>query len=435
MAILSLISPKSLTFAALLKSMEIETMNYEELLSARDSEKNNFCQLMLGKISKREVDGKYINVVDIKKELTDNILFSDCLNKELQAVSSVKSPHQLRYIKGGSDVNQPTGMALVVERGVFNSLAQLLFESPSLVARHNFVDEIVSKAFSAAKDLHEQGIFHVCFAPRNILVRKGDSQLLLLNHGSFYKDLPDQDVLYPDDMTNFIAPEVFAHGIIDEKTDVYSLGKLLEHLYSTSSMPYIVKRVVKKATKENPFDRYATVEDMEKALSRLRSTRSSLTMLAVASVAALCIVGAYFSIVPEQNEMEYVKPAPSEPEEDFLEEGINPITELGLRAGDSTTVLTEEQKKKMAEYEKKSEEIFRRRFEREADRIISKVYNRNTMGASESKFMAASQKAMEELNSAQEEIASQTAMPSAKSRLIASQIIDKVTNAKKKEIK
>ena len=51
-------------------------MNYEELLSARDSEKNNFNQLMLGKISKREVDGKYINVVDIKKELTDNILFS-----------------------------------------------------------------------------------------------------------------------------------------------------------------------------------------------------------------------------------------------------------------------------------------------------------------------------------------------------------------------
>ena len=54
-------------------------MNYEELLSARDSEKNNFNQLMLGKISKREVDGKYINVVDIKKELTDNILFSEYL--------------------------------------------------------------------------------------------------------------------------------------------------------------------------------------------------------------------------------------------------------------------------------------------------------------------------------------------------------------------
>lgn len=410
-------------------------MNYEELLSARDSEKNNFNQLMLGKISKREVDGKYINVVDIKKELTDNILFSEYLNNELKAVSSIKSSHQLRYIIGGSDVNQPTGMALVVERGVFNSLAQILFENPSLVARRHFVDDLVSKAFAAAKDLHQQGIYHVCFAPKNILLRKGDSQLLLLNHGSFYKDLTDLSVLYPDDMANFIAPEVLAHSTIDERADVYSLGKLIEHLYSKSSMPFFVKRVVKKATKEDPYDRYATVEDMEKALSRLRSTRSSLSMLAVASVAALCIVGAYFSYVPEQNEMEYVKPAPAAPEEDNIEEGINPLTELGIRAGDSSIVLTEEQKKKMAEYEKKSEEIFRRRFEREADRIISKVYNKNTMAASESKFMAASQKAMEELNSAQEEIASQTAMPSAKSRLIASQIIDKITNAKKKEIK
>ena len=195
-------------------------MNYEELLSARDSEKNNFNQLMLGKISKREVDGKYINVVDIKKELTDNILFSEYLNNELKAVSSIKSSHQLKYIIGGSEVNQPTGMALVVERGVFNSLAQILFENPSLVARRHFVDDLVSKAFAAAKDLHQQGIYHVCFAPKNILLRKGDSQLLLLNHGSFYKDLTDLSVLYPDDMANFIAPEVLAHGTIDERADV-----------------------------------------------------------------------------------------------------------------------------------------------------------------------------------------------------------------------
>ena len=53
------------------------------------------------------------------------------------------------------------------------------------------------------------------------------------------------------------------------------------------------------------------------------------------------------------------------------------------------------------------------------------------MGVGETKFMSASQKALEELTKVQEEIASQTTMSGAKSQLIATEIIEKVANAKK----
>ena len=86
----------------------------------------------------------------------------------------------------------------------------------------------------------------------------------------------------------------------------------------------------------------------------------------------------------------------------------------------------------MEEYEKKAESIFRKRFEREAERILTKVYNSGNMGVGEKKFIVESQKALKELSEVQEEIASQTAISGAKSQRIASEIIEKVSNEKKK---
>ena len=310
----------------------------------------------------------------------------------------------------------------------------MLFDTPSMVARNDFLKDIISQTFEAAKELHANGIYHTCFAPENILIRRGDGRLMLLNHGSFYQNIENQEELYGD-LASYVAPEVLAHGTIDERCDVYSIGKLIEYLYSTGSMPMPVKKVVKKATRELPEDRYDSVRNMEKALKRLAAFRRQAVTLLTAAAATAIIVGAYFSIVPEQNEMEYIKPAPQPKTEDFLDEGIDPTTELGILPTDSSGALTEAQKKKMEEYQKKAEDIFRKRFEKEADRILSKVYNAGVMNSSQSKFSASSQKAISELNEVQEKIASQTAMPMSKSQRIAQEIIDRVSNMKKKEIK
>lgn len=408
-------------------------MNFDELLSIRDQETGTSSCLLLGKLVKRNVDGIYQNIIDVKDELTDNIVFGESIKYELKALSIIKPQHQLHFMLGNDVTSDNPCKTIVIERGVYLTLAQLLNENPALVARQDFMDNLLKNIFEAAKEINEQNIFHECFAPRNVLVRKGDSQVFLLNHGSFYKSIGDQKALFGD-MKEFVAPEVLEKGTVDERCDVYSIGKLIENLYSMGSMPLTVKKVVKKATLELPEDRYNSVADMEKALTRLTSARHSAVLFIVAALAALVIVGTYFTLVPEQNEMEYVKPAPQEPEMD-LDDGFNPANELGFIANDTVTQLTPEQQKKMAEYEKKAEEIFRKRFEREADRILSKLYNENNMGFNEKKFMETSQKTLEELSNAQEKIASQTAISGAKSQRIASEIVERIANKKKKELK
>lgn len=408
-------------------------MNYDELLSARDNDRGSFSQLVVGKMVKRNVDGKFVNVVDVYDRLADNILFEEGLKEECDAIGKIKSHHQIRFMLGGDEVKGDSKLSLVVERGVFFTLAQILYDQPSLVARGDFMHGIIRQAFDALKALHSQGVYQVCLAPQNVLLRKGDNQLMLLSHGSFYLGVADQKGLYGE-LESFVAPEVISHGTVDERCDVFTLGKLIESLYLNSQLPASLRRVVRKATQVLPEDRYESVADMEKAMGRIRSFRRTLLTFAAAVVAALVVVGAYFSVIPEQNEMEYVKPAAKETVDEFLDDGFDPVTELGFIAKDTASTLTPEQMKKLSEYEKKAEAIFRKRFEREADRILSKVYNNANMGAGESKFMTASQKALEELSQVQEEIASQTTMPGNKSQRIASEIIEKVTNAKKKAL-
>lgn len=412
-------------------------MNYEELLSLRNADDKPFCRLPMGRISRRSIDGKYLNVVDLDERLSADALFRADLGRELEAMAKVKSPHQLRFILTDAASAGSPSATLAVERGVYVPLAQLLFESPSLVANAQFLDSIVGQAFEAARQLHRHGVWHVCFAPENVFIRRGDNQLLLLSHGSFYLDLPDQGAYYGP-LADYVAPEVLSHGAVDGRSDVYSLGRFMESLYAMANMPVEVKRMVKKATAAEPDRRYASVEKMQQALTRMRSARHTFATFAVAMAVALACVWGYFTLMPEQSDMEYVKPAPAEPEPDILDDGFDPATELGFVPRDSTDSvgsLTAKQRKKLDMFEKKAEDIFRKRYEREADRILSKVYNRKNMSMTEKNFLATSRKTLEELSKAREEIASQTAMPNSKSQLVATEIINKVTERKMNEIK
>ena len=81
-----------------------------------------------------------------------------------------------------------------------------------------------------------------------------------------------------------------------------------------------------------------------------------------------------------------------------------------------------------------SEEGIRKRYEAEADRILSKIYNTSYMSASEKQFMAASQETLKELMELQQTLGNESSLTPERSQLIASQIIERVTNEKKKAL-
>jgi len=403
-------------------------MNYEEMLAAKNDGKLNKTLLPIGEYYRVQIDGKYRAVIRVRPELNSSIAFSGALKTECERNKTLVNRYQLHYtpvINENGEVEQ-----LDVEAGVFLSMEQLLNENPAVVAEKGFIDNTLQALVDITTYLHSQGIRHICYSPKTVMVRKGDHAVMLLSHGSFYLSMDDQRGFYGDDVA-FVAPEVLEHGTVDDRCDVYSIGKFMEAIFQHAGMSIEYRNALKKATSEKPEDRYETPQALLKAVQARRSMMRSIMMFVAAVIAALVIFEIYLEMVPETTQVEYVKPAPRQATDDLLDDGFKP-EDLGVVSADS---ISEEDQEAQRVYRAKAEAIFRKNYEKEADRILSKIYNKDYMNATEKQFAAQSQSTIEELMKVQQKMGQEASLTPERAQLIASEIIERITNDKKKQLK
>jgi len=410
-------------------------MNFEELLETRDVRKTTKVRLPFGYFYKRLIDGKYSNFVEFHDEVADHVAFSNCVRTEAADMEKISDKHQLHFVPNEGDGGV---YAIAVDVGNFVTFQQLLNENPSIVAREDFAFNTIRDLVELTELLNSQGIYHVCFAPCNVLARKNDASIRLLCHGSFYAKL-DQETLY-DGLEDYVAPEVLAGGVIDARADVYSMARFVQWLYHSAGLPFEWHQVIAKATSEDPERRYSTVHDFYNALTNRKNLRRTLLIGGVAVAIALAIVGGYFYMLPQPEDIEYVKPVVEPIPDEMLDEenilyGIGAdadsatianIVANQMRVKDSLTV----DEKEMKEYQAKAEQIFRKQFAKAADRILSKVYNNEKMNLSEKDFMVRSRSMTEELIKIEQELAKQSNLGNERSQRIANEIIDQLTTKK-----
>lgn len=403
-------------------------MNFEEMLAAKNEGKLNKTSLPIGEYYRVQIDGKFRSVINIRPDLDSSIAFSGALKTECERNKTLANKHQLHYtpvVNEKGEIEQ-----LEVEQGVFLSMEQLLNENPAVVAEKGFIDNTLQALVDITTYLHGQGIQHVCYSPKTVMVRKGDRAIMLATHGSFYLSMNDQRGFYGDDAV-FVAPEVLEHGSVDERCDVYSIGKFMEAIFEHAGMSVEYRKALKKATSEKPEDRYENPQALLKAVQARRKLMRSALMFLAAVIAALVILEIYLELVPEPTQVEFVKPAPRQATDDLLDDGFQP-EDLGVVSADS---LTEEDEEAHRVYQAKAEEIFRKNYEKEADRILSKIYNKDYMNSTEKAFAAESQSTIEELMKVQQKMGQEASLTPERAQLIASEIIDRVTNQKKKQLK
>lgn len=404
-------------------------MNYEELLASKNGATLNKDPMPFGHLYKKMIDKTYTNVLDLRDDLTDSLRFCEALKSESARISTIAGHNQLHF-QVSTDSSGLIGVT--VEYGQFQTLEHTLKDNPAVVAEKKFVEDLIKSLVDTLTYLNSNNIYHLCFAPSNIIVRKGDTKPLLLFHGSSYLLLNDQESLYGD-YAEYVAPEVLEEGTADARSEVYSLGKLMEFLYRDSSVPFEYRAVIKKATQQSPKKRYKTPEEMYMAMRSRRNERLSITMGALAALLAAIAIGIYMECMPETENVEFVESAPKEEFDDEVSpELYDPEMELKAATPDSNVTRVDE--KQMQIYEKKAEEIFRKRYTQEADRILSKIYDNEHMNSSEKKFQSASTAVMEELTRKQIELGSEAGLNDTKSQRIASEIIERISNEKKSKL-
>ena len=402
-------------------------MNYEELLIAKAGGKLNQSQMPIGEFYRAKTGNKYQSMVDIRDSLLSNITFCEGLKCECKENKTIGDKHQLHFTPVMQD-NEIVRLA-VSEPGQYMSFAEMLSETPAVVAQRDFLETVLEGLVNITTLLHKKGIRHVCYSPRTVFARKGDYSPILLSHGSYYMSLSNQEEFYGED-AKYVAPEVLQHGSVDDRCDVYSMGMFLQSLCAASDMPLEFRRALKKAASESPEDRFNTPEELLNAVRKQHNVIRSAIVVCISCVIALVCVGLYFDMFPETNPVEFVKPVPRQPTDDLLDDGFDPA-ELGVTNSGDSLIFDEASER---DYNAKAEEIFRKKYTEEADRILSKIYNKEYMSNAEKKFTSESQSTIDELMKKQAELGSDAGLTPERSQLIATEIIDRITEQKKKEL-
>ena len=132
----------------------------------------------------------------------------------------------------------------------------------------NDVADIMRQICESLYILHAYNIIHRDIKPSNIILTK-DGVIRLIDFGisRIAKDENDTDTKYLG-TRGYAPPEQYGFGQTDARSDIYSLGVLIQRLLGKNYNGWI-KPIIERCTQFDPEKRYDTAEDLLNEIDRL----------------------------------------------------------------------------------------------------------------------------------------------------------------------
>lgn len=235
----------------------------------------------------------------LKDNYADNEEFTDKLQMEAQASASISDENIVSIYDAASTViDGKTVEYIVMEKVVGKTLKEVINEEAPL-SRDRIIDYAlqISKALQTA---HRRGLVHRDIKPANILITK-DDVVKVVDFG-IARVATDATLTYTSSIlgtVHYISPEQAKGQMIDERSDLYSLGVVLYEM-ATGKIPFDgespvsiavkhiqekpeevinlnpeigedLSNIIKKLLEKKPEDRYKTASNLLIDLNRIKS--------------------------------------------------------------------------------------------------------------------------------------------------------------------
>ena len=147
--------------------------------------------------------------------------------------------------------------------------------------------------------LHQHHIIHRDIKPGNILLTD-DRHIKLIDFDaarikSAYAEIDTRPLGTP----GFAPPEQYGFTQTDERTDIYAMGQLIEAVWG-SRLPASLSRIVRRCTRFDPQQRFASVAQLKSALIHFEHRKCRMAFLAAA------IIGGLLLSIPMMNPAEII---------------------------------------------------------------------------------------------------------------------------------
>lgn len=197
--------------------------------------------------------GKLHFLKRLKAEYAGDIRYQEALRKEFETGYRLEHPNLVRYFSFDDD-------SILMEYVEGETLSQRLATHPDYFTKRKNTDKFVRQLLDAVSYLHSHQVLHLDLKPDNILLTRINGDVKLIDLGCCYTDS------FPDTTGHtdaFAAPEQLMGGVVDIRTDIYAIGKILECLPDHT----IYNKVIARCTAENPSDRYQSLEEILRDVS------------------------------------------------------------------------------------------------------------------------------------------------------------------------
>lgn len=211
-----------------------------------------------------ENDGKYF----FFKTFTDDTpLARRMLRREYELGNGCDHPHIAHTFLFGDFIPGKTGILLEYVDG--RTLSDFLAENPTEAKKNRIFAELLD----VIDYLHKKGIVHNDLKPDNLLITRNGDSLKLVDFG-----LSDDDAHFvvktPGCTDLYAAPELREEEQSDVRSDIYSIGKIMEGLFGKR-----YGRIRHKCLRANPGKRYQNIAAMRRDWRRSNSLGTRLLIL------------------------------------------------------------------------------------------------------------------------------------------------------------
>ncbi len=206
-----------------------------------------------------EREGKRFVVKALTESCRGDLLYESLLRKEFEIGYSLDHQNICRTISFEQFAEM--GNAIVMEWVDGRTLDEYISEN-----RHDKVElqRIVEQLCNALSYAHKRQTIHRDLKPQNIIITYNGDNVKLLDFG-----LSDTDshtaLKEPAGSRKYASPELLRGDKIDSRSDIYSLGVIVDELFVGQRTAKIL-RVITRATAYYPDSRYADAEAVAQAL-------------------------------------------------------------------------------------------------------------------------------------------------------------------------
>ena len=193
----------------------------------------------------------------------------ELLRKEFSIGVSLDHPNIVRLLDFGH--MDSIGWYIQMEYIDGITLEQFLETKPSATTRRHILFQLLD----ALSFLHERQIIHRDIKPSNILITRNGSAVKLIDFG--VSDTDDYVTFkQPAGSMAYIAPEQLEGKMIDNRADIYAVGKIIALLF-----PHQYKYITRRCTRLNPTNRYSSCARVARSIKRADRLRIGLPLLIV----------------------------------------------------------------------------------------------------------------------------------------------------------